>query len=483
MGTYGEEIFIGSVAGALGLGAVCLAAVFFRRTPKRVFLLAGAAAYMAGAMTFSTPGPSAAGAQYIRSLFLLLSAGFAVSALPAGLFKKTFSTLGARLWRRYEYMDLWLETTEKISSRLETSEIKSFLAEVCGRALGASPVHVWLYEAPSRCFIANSLSIGPSFRRIRAEHRLIEHIRSSTRQPFLLKDALTPEEFRSFAVPLKAEVCAPLIVHGEITGFLLAGRRDRPAYAQDELRLLGAIAAQAAVQVKNVRLSGEILDMKESDLFNRMSSFVAHDLKNLTNSLALLGHNARTNISNPAFQREALKAIDATVVKMRSLVEKMAGGMRALELNPNWSDLRAVMARAAGRLPVKANSRLKIEEGSPLPCLIDEELVETVFLNILTNASEATTDRDEILVSFRQGQGTLSAVISDNGYGIPMPFLENGLFRPFRTTKKDGFGVGLYQCKKVMEAHGGTIEAESEEGKGASFTLKFPLPVGGEKAC
>jgi|GEM_PF-6427693 putative PEP-CTERM system histidine kinase len=483
MVTFGEEIFIGSVVSALGLGAACLVAAFYRRTSRRVFLLAGAAAYMAGAMTFSAPGPSPAGAPYIRSLFLLLSAGFAATAMPEGFFKKAFSALAARLWRKYEYMDLWLETTEKISSRLETSEIKSFLAEVCGRALGASPVHVWLYEAPSRCFTANSLSIEPSFRRIRSEHRLIGHIKSSTGQPFLLKDALTPEEFGSFAVSLKAEVCAPLIIHGEITGFLLAGRRDRPPYAQDELRLLGAIAAQAAVQVKNVRLSGEILDMKESDLFNRMSSFVAHDLKNLTNSLALLGHNARTNISNPAFQREALKALDATVVKMRSLVEKMAGGMRALEINTNWCDLRTVMTRAAGRLPVAANARLKMEGGSPLPCLIDEELVETVFLNILTNASEATSEGDEILVSFRHEHGSLSVVIADSGYGIPMPFLENGLFRPFRTTKKDGFGVGLYQCKKVMEAHGGTIEAESEEGKGASFTLKFPLPVGGREAC
>jgi signal transduction histidine kinase len=214
-----------------------------------------------------------------------------------------------------------------------------------------------------------------------------------------------------------------------------------------------------------------------------MSSFVAHDLKNLTNSLALLGHNARTNITNPAFQREAVKALDATVAKMRSLVEKMAGGMRTFEINTNWSDLRAVMARAADRLTGAANAKLKVEEGGPLPCLIDEELVETVFLNILTNASEATADADEIRVSFRQEQSSVSVVIADNGYGIPMPFLENGLFRPFKTTKKEGFGVGLYQCKKVMEAHGGTIEAESEEGKGASFTLKFPLPVGGREAC
>jgi signal transduction histidine kinase len=249
--------------------------------------------------------------------------------------------------------------------------------------------------------------------------------------------------------------------------------------------VLGAIAAQAAIQVKNVRLSGDLLDMKESDHLNRMSSFVAHDLKNLTNSLALLGHNARINISDPAFQREALRALDATVVRMRSVVDKLAGGMRSLEVNANLCDIRAVFGRASARLPSEASAKLRVDDGQPIPCRIDEELVETVFLNILTNASEATVAGEEIRVSFHLERAGIAVVIADNGSGIPMPFLENGLFRPFRTTKKNGFGIGLYQCKTVMEAHGGTIEVDSEEGKGASFTLKFPVPVGyaAGKAC
>ncbi|MBI2399590.1 MAG: GAF domain-containing protein [Deltaproteobacteria bacterium] len=392
-----------------------------------------------------------------------------------GFLKKVFATAARLTCHRYEYMDLWLETTEKISSRLDTAEIKSLLAEICGRWAGASPVHVWLFDAASRSYTANSLNIEPGLRRIRTEHQLVELIKEASGLPFFLKGALTPKEFNRLAAPLNAQVCVPLIAHREITGFLLAGKQGRAAYSESDLRVLGAIAAQAAIQVKNIRLSGELLDMRESDQFNRMSSFVAHDLKNLTNSLALLGHNARGNIGDPAFQREALKAIDATVVKMRSVVDKMAGGLRSLEVNPGWCDIRAVFARASRRLPSGAYAKLRVDEGHSLPCMIDEELVETVFLNILTNASEATADGEQIRVSFHKERAALAVVISDNGSGIPMPFLENGLFRPFRTTKKDGFGVGLYQCKTVMEAHGGTIEVESEEGKGATFTLKFPV--------
>lgn len=386
---------------------------------------------------------------------------------------------------KYEYMDLWIETTERISSRLDTAEIKSLLAEIVGRASGASPVHVWLFEAASRCYTANSLTIVPGLRRIRPDHQLLERIKTSSGLPFMLKGALDPKEFSALAAPLNAQACIPLIAHSEIIGFMLAGKKGSAAYSEDELRVLGAIAAQAAVQIKNIRLSGELLDMKESDHLNRMSSFVAHDLKNLTNSLALLGHNAKINISDPAFQREALRAIEATVIKMRSVMEKMAGGLRTLEVNATLCDIREVLGRASRRLPPGAIAKLRVDDGHPLPCKIDEELVETVFLNILNNASEATEPGEEIRVSFRYERADLAVVIADNGSGIPMPFLENGLFRPFRTTKKDGFGIGLYQCKTVMEAHGGTIEVDSEEGKGASFTLKFPVPVGyaAGKAC
>lgn len=399
-------------------------------------------------------------------------------------FEKALAT--AKLTRhKYEYMDLWLETTERISSRLDTAEIKSLLAEIAGRATGASPVHVWLFEAASLSYTANSLNIEPGLRRIRSDHQLLERIKAASGQPFRLSGALDPNEFSALAGPLNAQVCIPLIAHREIIGFMLAGKKDRAAFAEGELRVLGAIAAQAAVQVKNIRLSVDLLDMKESDNLNRMSSFVAHDLKNLTNSLALLGHNARVNISDPAFQQEALRALDATVTRMRSVVAKMAGGMRSLEVNANLCDIRAVFGRASSRLPSGARARLRVDDGQPIPCRIDEELVETVFLNILTNAAEATAAGEEIRVSFRQDRAGLAVVIADNGSGIPMPFLENGLFRPFKTTKKDGFGIGLYQCKTVMEAHGGTIEVESEEGEGASFTLKFPVPVGyaAGKAC
>ena len=61
---------------------------------------------------------------------------------------------------------------------------------------------------------------------------------------------------------------------------------------------------------------------------------------------------------------------------------------------------------------------------------------------------------------------------------MPREFLEKELYLPFHTTKSDGLGIGLFQAKKIMEAHRGSIRIESEEGKGTRVTLVFPISEG-----
>ena len=64
--------------------------------------------------------------------------------------------------------------------------------------------------------------------------------------------------------------------------------------------------------------------------------------------------------------------------------------------------------------------------------------------------------------------------VSDNGCGMSGEFIENHLFRPFQTTKKKGLGIGLYQCKTIVEAHSGKLKVNSEEGKGTDFYMYLP---------
>lgn len=418
---------------------------------------------------------------YFTSFIVLAALSAAVLPHVQGRMKDSglIAALGSN---RHDYKERWLEATEKISSRTDPAGVKAVLSEMVSATLGASNVYVWLYDQGQGCFFSTSSKLEQRFRRIPHSHWLVEHM-LATGAPFYLSDCKPADDDmgtdgpESLSLSSGAVICAPLAAGRELIGFLTAGEGagGRP-YSRNDLDLLRAVAAQAAVQIKNLRLSQDLLEVKEADAFSRMSSFVMHDLKNFTNSLALLSHNARSNMASPEFQKEAVKAIDLTVARMKALIEKMAGGGGQMSIEKRPGDLKSVLESAVGRLPSGAAERISIDvNGVCTLCSMDSDAVETVFFNMLMNACEAVKAGGEIGVSFQSVRDFVTVRISDTGSGIPKSLMEKGLFRPFTTTKKNGFGVGLYHCKAVMEAHGGLIEVESEEGAGTVFTLRFPL--------
>lgn len=108
----------------------------------------------------------------------------------------------------------------------------------------------------------------------------------------------------------------------------------------------------------------------------------------------------------------------------------------------------------------------------------DEELLKHVFFNLILNAVQAMPDGGTLTVEATRApskvKGELVRVaVADTGCGIPPEDLDR-IFKPFFTTKERGMGLGLTVVHRIVEAHGGLIEVESERGKGTRFTLSFP---------
>ena len=99
----------------------------------------------------------------------------------------------------------------------------------------------------------------------------------------------------------------------------------------------------------------------------------------------------------------------------------------------------------------------------------------TLLLNILINAKQAVGEEGTVTISTRHENGNIYVSISDNGVGIPEENLRK-IFDPGFTTKGVGVGtgLGLSICYKIMQAHLGSITAESEIGKGTTFTITLP---------
>ncbi|OQY21082.1 MAG: hypothetical protein B6I37_09310 [Desulfobacteraceae bacterium 4572_35.2] len=108
------------------------------------------------------------------------------------------------------------------------------------------------------------------------------------------------------------------------------------------------------------------------------------------------------------------------------------------------------------------NEQVVVSGATVLVCG-DELEVQGVLLNLLHNAREASALAQPIRVEV--GCDDLAFVrVIDRGAGMDADFIEHRLFRPFETTKKKGFGIGLYQCQQVIKAHGGRIDVQRKRG-------------------
>jgi signal transduction histidine kinase len=96
------------------------------------------------------------------------------------------------------------------------------------------------------------------------------------------------------------------------------------------------------------------------------------------------------------------------------------------------------------------------------------------------NALEASSEKGTVTVETCGEDGSVCIRVSDTGKGMTEDYIKNHLFRPFRTTKETGLGIGLYQCRQIVEAHDGKIEVKSETGKGTVFTIYLPVAENGK---
>jgi signal transduction histidine kinase len=109
----------------------------------------------------------------------------------------------------------------------------------------------------------------------------------------------------------------------------------------------------------------------------------------------------------------------------------------------------------------------------PMRVNLDRVKMRRVMDNLIRNATEAKADGGTLTITTRENKHGTTIEVSDTGTGIPENEMEN-LFKPFYTTKPHGVGLGLTYCKRTVEAHKGTIEAESRSGEGTRITITIP---------
>jgi len=270
--------------------------------------------------------------------------------------------------------------------------------------------------------------------------------------------------------------CVPLRSDGGLVGaVVLADRVNGEGYSAEELELLQCIGDQMASILLNLRLTAEVVRAKELEAFRTMSAFFVHDLKNAAASLNLMLKNLPVHFDDPAFRADALRGIGNTATRIDNMIARLGALRQTARLTPIETDLNELVTQALERFADASTVELETDL-HPLPqILADREQIHSVLANLLLNAREAVDGRGRIGVRTELQGENLVLSVTDNGCGMNPAFVNESLFRPFQSTKKKGLGIGLFQSRTIVQAHGGSVHVESVEGKGTTFQLIFPL--------
>ena len=212
------------------------------------------------------------------------------------------------------------------------------------------------------------------------------------------------------------------------------------------------------------------------------AAMVGHDLRNplqvIFNSLYLLKSKLGTS-PIPSSQKDNLdKLVDVISEQahyMNKIVSDLQDFAKPIKLELEEISLKKLLDEVLSTMQIQSNVKTSVEIPEDFPMItLDPVLMTRVFTNLFSNAVQAMPDGGQLTISAHQEKGNITISVSDTGVGISKENISN-LFTPLFTTKAKGQGFGLAVCKRLVEAHGGTISIESEVGKGSTFTISLPL--------
>jgi putative PEP-CTERM system histidine kinase len=386
--------------------------------------------------------------------------------------------IGLHFYRsKYDYRAQWINFTRRLGSTVTLEGLAPQLLAATTDAIGSAKGILYLSSGTDEGFhLGAALEVFNAPDVLDPGSPLAERAREST-APAVLDDGERPAWFP------QATVLVPLMWQGSLTGLMIvAGERTGTPYAAEDLEFLATVGVQLTAAIVTTRLSETVARSREFEAFHRLTSFVIHDLKNAVSSLTLLGQNALQHFDDPEFQRDAITTLSKTADRMRKLLQRFTAAAEIEQLRFEPIDLDRLLREHIAPLARGPRVRLTLDL-QPVTAVGDVEALERVFQNLVRNALEALDGGGDLTLRCAMHGDSIVCDIADTGCGMSREFLRHSAFVPFRTTKKGGWGIGLYHAREIVRAHGGRIDVQSEEGRGTTFTVTLPVAAARDKGA
>jgi putative PEP-CTERM system histidine kinase len=382
---------------------------------------------------------------------------------------------------RYDYRAEWLRFNETLGSTTDTAEplsqrVIKAIADItdspAGMLLtvddgGLTPKRGWNWD----------MAGAPNFLPCEDLAAILTAGRIIELDPLRAVDQDDTVDARALPVWLVQEahawVIVPLVHLESLTGAVVIAR---PAVARtldwEDFDLLRVAGRQAASYLAEERGQEALSDAARFEEFNRRFAFIMHDIKNLNSQLALVAHNAERHAEKPAFRADMIATLNSSTKRMSDLIAKLSqhGAVQVDERRPVV--IGSVISRIATTKRMQHPIVISGETG--LCAMADGARLEMALTHIIQNAIDASAPVEPVTVTVQGDAASVVIDVTDRGLGMTPEFIRNQLFRPFASTKANGFGIGAFEARSLIVAMGGQLSVISDPDSGSRFTITLP---------
>ena len=252
--------------------------------------------------------------------------------------------------------------------------------------------------------------------------------------------------------------------------------------AREELRKTHEELKQAYNALR--RVQDQLVGSEKLAAIGRLTAGVSHEILNPLNIITISLHLTIEDPDTPPAIAQLVRVLAGQADRISKITQDILYFARQRGPERRLVDFNETLQRTLGLLERDLHLRnitveFALAEGLP-SILADKDQLQQVVLNLLINARDSMPDGGRLSLSTElvktNGQQCVELRIEDTGEGIAPEHLDN-IFAPFFTTKPEGegTGLGLSICRGIVEAHGGSLLAESVKGQGATFIVALPL--------
>lgn len=408
---------------------------------------------------------------------------------------------------RYDYRAEWLRFTQTIAGGEDEGadalhhRIVRAVCDIVDGSKGA----LFLHQERDRAFLPTAfwnlpvtlpaLPDDAALVAFMRERHWVVDLDEQRRRPALY--GFTPPEWLAAA---EAWLVVPLVIRGEVMGMVVvAAPRVRRPLTWEDFDILKTVSRHAAATLATERALNDLSDARRLEAFSKRTAFLVHDVKNIVSQLDLMLKNAERFGHEPEFQKDMLETTGSAVEKLRKLLAELRQSRHeAVESAPRPASASAPAASAPPATPDlarpdlarqvadavtrwrrrKPDLRWRMEAADlPLPSPPPERL-GSVLDHLVQNAIEAAGPDGLVevaLVPEPGGGGGVVVAVTDDGAGMDPAYVRDHLFRPLKTSKDGGYGLGAFQSRELVREMGGRLDVTSKPGMGTTMRIVFPL--------